>query len=242
MDDQQIWSVGLVVDDVESRRLAENSVALYIMEATEGHYIRFSSPPQVDREEFENLRLEIAASSASLAEDRALGIVYRARRAVGLPDRVIPVAWVAPQGQLESGENYLDQAEELCDEENYGLAIVAAEIHLDAQVKTMIEMAVRRMAHSFEEVLLQHPNNVRLQHPAGRKTLERFLGIKVSALPEWDEYKAHLGRRNEVAHSGREFGEEEAGRSIAVVRKIWLHVLNAFRASERAPLSKAAPS
>lgn len=83
MDEEPIWSVGLVIDDAESRALAESSVVEYMMEAAEGHLLRFASPPIADAEEIENLRMEVAASSAQAAEERALGIVYRARRAVG---------------------------------------------------------------------------------------------------------------------------------------------------------------
>jgi hypothetical protein len=236
MNEQPVWSVGLVVNDAELRHLSENSVAMYIMEATEGHYLRFSSPPE-ESSDFENLRMEVAASSAAVAEDRALGIVYRARKTAGLPDRVVPVAWVSPQGQMEGGENFLDQAENLLEGENFSLAIVAAEIHLDAQVKTMIELAVKGMAPDFEEVLLQHPNNLRIHHFAGRKMVERFLGLSLTHLPEWEEYRAHLSRRNEAAHSGRRFEEEEAKQSIAVVRKTWLRIADAFRAAEQHFLS-----
>jgi hypothetical protein len=232
MNEEPIWSVGLVIDDAESRTLSENSVALYMMEATEGHVLRFASPPMAEAGEIENLRLEVAAGSAQAAEERALGVVYRARRAAGLPDKVVPVAWVAPQGELESGENYLDQAEELFEEEKYGLAIVSAEIHLESQAKTMIEMAVKRDAPSLEEVLLQHRNNTKLRHPAGRKMIQRFLGLKLTQLPEWEEFESHLGRRNEVAHGGKEFGEAEASKSIGVVRKIWLQLAEAARRAE----------
>jgi hypothetical protein len=232
MAEDPIWSVGLVIDDAESRALAENSVVEYMMEAAEGHVLRFASPRLAEAEEIENLRLEVAASSARGAEERALGIVYRARRAVGLPDRIVPVAWVALQGELESGENYLDQAEDLFEGERYGLAIVSAEIHLESQAKTMIEMAVKREAPSWEEVRLQHPNNVKLRHPAGQKMIQRFLGINVTQLPEWQDFRAHLGRRNEVVHGGKEFGEAEASKSIEVVRKIWLQLADAARQAE----------
>jgi hypothetical protein len=232
MDDEQIWSVGLVIDDVEARRLSESSVAFYMLEAMEGHYLRFSSPPQVEGEEFENLRLEVAANSALAAEDRALGIVYRARRAAGLPDKVVPVSWVSLLGQTEDGESYLDQAEELCEEEKYSLAIVAVEIHLEAYVKVALERAIRRMAPSFEEVLLQHRNNLRLQHPAGRRTVERFLGVSATALPEWEAYQAHLGRRNAVTHTGKSFQEKEAMESLAAVRRMWLRLAEAAKRGE----------
>lgn len=232
MSEEPIWSVGLVVDDLESRRLSENSIALYMLEVMEGHYLRFSSPPLVESEDFENLRLEVAANSAPAAEDRALNIIYQARRAAGLPPKVVPVAWVAPRGHLESDENYLDEAEELVKEERYGLAIVAAEIHLEAQVKAIIERAVRRVAPTLEEVLLQHRNNLSLRHAAGRKMIERFLGFNVTHLPEWQGYQGHLGRRNEVAHAGKSFDEEEAEDSIAIVRKMWLRLADASRATE----------
>lgn len=231
-----IWSVGLVIDDVEARRLSENSIALYILEATEGHSLRFASPPMAEAGDFENLRMEVAASSARVAEGRALNIVDKARRAAHLPDKIVPVAWVAPQGALEDGENYLDQAEDLFEDERFSLAIVSAEIHLESQAKILIEIAVSRMASSFEEVLLQHPNNTKLQHPAGRKMIQRFLGLDVARLPEWQEYQAHLGRRHEVVHAGKSFGEAEATASIAAVRAIWLQLANAARQVEEASL------
>ena len=103
----------------------------------------------------------------------------------------------------------------------------------------MIEMAVRGMAPAFDDVLLQHRNNTRIHHAAGRRMLERFLGLNLTQLPEWEDYQAHLGRRNEVAHSGKYFEEDEAEQSIAVVRKMWLHIADAFRAAEKNFLSLA---
>ena len=231
--ENSVWSVGLVIDDLEARRLSENSIALYIMEASEGHFLRFSTPPAADVGELESMRLEVSAATGLIAEERALGIVYRARRAAGLPDRVIPVAWVAPKGALEDGENYLDQAEDLLEGEQFGLAIVSAEIHLESQAKTMIEMAVNRHASQFREVLLQHSNNTKIQYSAARKMVERFLGIQLTRLPEWEEYKAHLGRRNEVVHSGKSFDEDQAKASIAVVRALWLQLAAAAKQVEK---------
>lgn len=227
-----MWSVGVVVDDAEARHLSENSVALYIMEAGQGHSLKFSVPPSDNETGIENLRLEVSAETAGDAVERALGIVYRARRGANLPDRVVPVAWVSPVGALEGGESYLDQAEDLFDEEHFGLAIVSAEIHLESQAKTMIELAVRRTTPSLEAVLLQHRNNTQISHSAGQKMIERFIGVQVTQLAEWESYRAHLGRRNEVVHSGKSFGEEEASESIATVRSIWLQLADAARRTE----------
>lgn len=227
-----IWSVGLVIDDVEARHLSENSIALYMLEATEGHLLRFSTPPLAEEEEVESLRLEVAASSAKIAEGRASNVVDKARRAAGLPDKVVPIAWVAPQGALEGDENYLDQAEELFEEERYGLAITAAEIHLESQAKVMIDMAVQRTAPHFEEALLQHRNNTKLRHSAGRRMIRRFLGLEVTGLPEWEEYRAHQARREQVVHAGKTFEEQEASDSIAVVRALWLRLARAARQAE----------
>ena len=228
-----IWSVGVVVDDAEARHLSENSVALYIMEASQGHSLRFSLPPADSETDVENLRLEVVADSAGEAVDRALGIVYSARKGANLPDRVVPVAWVAPLGALEGGESYLDQAEDLLDGEHFGLAIVSAEIHLESQAKTMIELAVRRQAPSLEEVLLdQHRYNTMISHPAGQKMIEKFIGVKVTQFPEWQAYRAHFARRNEVVHSGKSFAHEEAQQSISVVRSMWLRLADAARVAE----------
>jgi hypothetical protein len=49
-----IWSVGLVVDEAESRALSENSVSFYMLEAGEGHYLGFSASPPADARDVEN--------------------------------------------------------------------------------------------------------------------------------------------------------------------------------------------
>jgi hypothetical protein len=230
--DHQIWSVGLVVDDAEARHLSEDPVALYMMRAGEGHFLGFS-PPRLDDEGFETLRLEVTAGSGGEAESRALNIIYAARRGAKLPDRIVPVAWIAPLNSDQSGKSYLDQAEDLVIEKQFGLAIVAAEIHLESQTRKIIELAVRRSAPTLESVLLQHRNNVRMSHPAGRNMIERFLDLAVTKLPEWEAYLAHLGRRNAVVHSGRSFEEPEAADSVGVVRKIWLRLTEAARQVEK---------
>lgn len=236
-----MWSVGVVIDDVELRALSTGSIAENMLEASGGHSLKFSLPSADDETDVETLRLEVDAGSARDAEGRALNVVYAARRAAGLPDRVVPVAWVAPLSALQSGESYLDQANDLAEEEQFGLAIVAAEIHLESQAKTMIELAVRRVARSMEKVFLQHRNNTQISHSAGQNMLERFIGLQVRQLPDWQTYLAHLGRRNEVVHSGMSFREEEAAESITVVRSIWLQLADAARVAEDAD-RRSAPS
>lgn len=227
--DDQIWSVGLVVDNAEARWLSEDSAAQYILDAAEGHFLQFSSPPSDQDEEFENFRLDIKAGSAALAEDRALGIVYRARRAAKLPDRVVPVAWVALSADFESGEHFLDQAIDLAENEQFSMAIVAAEIFLESQIMQMTELALRRGSPGAKS---QTPNLHRSTEQAD--TIKRLLDLDVMQLPEWEEYRAHRVRRNEIAHRGRSFGEDEALSSIRTVRAIWLELTSAARRSEEA--------
>lgn len=226
-----MWSVGVVVDDVELRSLSGGSIAERMLEASGGNSLKFFLPSE-DDQDVETLRLEVVAGSARDAEGRALNIVYAARRAARLPDRVVPIAWVAPVGTLRGGESYLDQAVDLLDEEQFGLAIVSAEIHLESQAKAMIEMAIKRIAPSLEEVLLQHRNNTQISHTAGQNMIERFIGVNVRQLPGWQSYRVHLVRRNEVVHSGMSFGEEEAADSIAAVRSMWLRLADSARRAE----------
>jgi hypothetical protein len=227
-----MWSVGVVIDDVELRSLSGGSIAETMLEASGGNSLKFSLSPEDDETGIETLRMEVTAESAQDAEGRALNIVYAARRGARLPDRIVPIAWVSPVSALQRGENYLDQANDLLDEEQFGLCIVAAEIHLESQAKTMIELAIKRVAPSMEEVFLQHRNNTQISHSAGQSMIKRFIGVNVRQLPEWQSYRAHLLRRNEVVHSGMSFGEQEATDSIATVRSIWLHLADAARQAE----------
>jgi hypothetical protein len=220
------WSVGLVVSDAEARALAESSVVTYLLEVAAGHTLRFTSPPVDGDEDIENFRIEVAAESGPAAREMALGIVYRARRSAGLPDRVVPVAWVSPASVDEEGENYFDQAEDLVEDEKYGLAIVAAEIYLQAQTKELIERAVAQREPRLKTVLLQHRTNLSLQDQ-GLEMIKEFFGVELAQLPEWQNYRAHLGRRNAVVHSAKSFLKAEAAESIAAVRAIWLHLAEA---------------
>ena len=225
-----MWSVGLVIDDAESRRLSEDSIALYILDTTDGHMLRFKSPPEADG--LENLRLEIGAQDAREAEDRALGIIYKARRAANLPDAVIPVAWVTPVRDTEVGSNFLDEAEDLIEAEQFQMAVVAADIHLKVQVKAMIETAVNRAAPAFAEVLLQHRSNTNINRPEGQAMIRRFLDADVTRFEEWQAFRAHSGRRNAVVHEGQAIDESEATDSLAAVRMLWLRLSQAWRVLE----------
>lgn len=225
-----MWSVGLVIDDAESRRLSESSIALYILESTDGHMLRFKSPPDVD--DVENLRLEISAQSAKEAEDRALGVIYKARRAAKLPDAVVPVAWVTPVRDTEVGSNFLDEAEDLLDSEQFQMAVVAADIHLEVQVKAMIETALNRVVPEFADVLLQHRSNTNINRPEGQSMIKRLLNVDVTRLDEWHAFRAHAGRRNAIVHEGQSIDEAEAVDSLSAIRSLWLRLSEAWQALE----------
>jgi hypothetical protein len=226
----QMWSVGLVIDEAEIRSLSDSSIVMYILKNTDGHMLRFKLPSEAGG--LENLRLELNAQNAREAEDRAVGIIETARRAAKLPDAVVPVAWVTPVRDTEIGSNFLDEAKDLIESEQFQMAVVAADIHLEVQAKAMIERAVDRMAPAFADVLLQHRASTNINRPEGQAMIKRFLSIDLTSLKEWQAFKAHAGRRNAIVHEGLSIDEAEAAASISAVHDLWLRLGEVWRTME----------
>lgn len=179
------------------------------------------------------MNFELHAPDAGTAERRAHEIVAHIRREVKLPERRLPVAWVAPLEESDvSSQRFLDQAKDLFDDESFDLAVVAAQVHFELQVRTLLRRAAERTSGRWAERLMRQRGYATLTTDFSKAALEVLLGVDPTQTPEWPEYAAHVTRRNGIVHEGQAVGRMEAGRSIAAVEKLWARLTVVARQAE----------
>jgi hypothetical protein len=139
------------------------------------------------------------------------------------------VAWVNLLTDDEaSSVRFLDKAEELLeDEDEQDMAVVAAQIHLEVQIRTILSNAVEHSGPDWADVLLKTRGLGNLNNKQTQALIKALLGINVKQMPEWEAYKRHNVLRNAIVHEGQDAEEEEAKSSVATVRAICIRLANA---------------
>ncbi len=219
------WSVRLAVDE---RDLEPISRVLQQAFTSEVHSLTFSGPVGASDEGADVITFELEAVDARTARILAQHLLGKMRRAAGLKAHEAPVVWVAPMLPTgSSSHRFLDRARELLEsEDGHDLAIVAAQIHLEIQVKILVERAVASDSSLLTAALVDQRHSWAPHDRWIRPILQALFGIRVTDYPRWNDYQAHLARRNDVAHRGQEVDRAAAQESIEVVEHFWLWVNN----------------
>jgi len=232
------WSVRLIVDETVIGPLSLHLTAA-LDRAVQGLSIgggRFGE----DEGEPCWVTIELLAASGREARIVAQHLVGLACEAAGLTPQELPVAWVAPLSPGDaSSHRFLGQARDMTEQELPELAIVAAQIHLEVQVETLMQRAV---ADDPSPVAAAAIRNRRTWSPHDRwvrPILEALLRVNMENFDRWHEYLEHVTRRNAVVHGGQEMTAEAARASINIVAALWLW-LNA-RGSHGGGVIDAAP-
>jgi hypothetical protein len=144
------------------------------------------------------------------------------------PAGPLPVAWVTPmRGTDVDSHRFLEQAKHLFDDERYDLAVVSAHIHLEVQVRTLLERAVDVSGQAWAKRLLKLRPWASLSSDPAKAAIETILGINPTATSEWPEVAAHIARRNGIVHEGHQIEPNEAARSIWAVQAFWTTLADA---------------
>ena len=222
------WSVGLVLADREARPITGTGILEVALADPAIHGVQVAGSSESDAEGPPRITFELEADDAQTAELLARSVADRMRRAANLEDTELPLAWVAPMEDGPSSSlRFLDEARDCLHSDLFDLAIVAAQIHFELQVRTMLRQAAQE--RNMEAWLATARNLGSLNNPQSQATVQLLLGTDVKQLPEWAEYLAHVGRRNEVVHQGRAFAEKDAEASIVAVRRMWVELTKAAR-------------
>lgn len=220
-----LWSVSLLLDEADAGPMS-GAIPWPLEDVRE---LRIGSVPGVS--DLPSMTVELRASSAEMAEDRARSIARQIRRAAGLPDAILPLAWVAPLKEDEASSNrFLDQASELLESEFFELAVVAAQIHLELQLRVLLRRAVEALGSPrWAQRLLVTRGLTTLGNDLSYAIVELLLGVDVTQLPEWTRFPAHLKRRQAIIHEGQAVGEKDAAESVEVVRNLWTRLTEEVR-------------
>lgn len=191
----------LAVDGEFSNELI-NALARYFM--LRRIYLLEFGPATTDDGEPPTVTMEVDALNEQ--EARVLGqhLVGEAQAAAREARRETIVVWVAPLADGDkSSLRFLGRAKELIEDEDFDLAVVAIQIHLEVQVSTLIRRAARSDPCRKVSLLVgEGDRGWAPQTQSAQRVLEALFGIKVTTFPRWREYTVHLKRRNDVVHAG----------------------------------------
>jgi hypothetical protein len=182
-------------------------------------------------EESPFVTLELQAESADAAEDLAQQLAAFSLREAGLEAHTLPLVWVTPLDGEQESHRFLEQAKSLFGDEQFDLAVVAAQIHFELQLKLLLERASRRIGTKWAARLVNNRRVATLSNEISEASIQLLLGVDVTESEYWPEFKAHLSRRNAVVHEGRTMGPKEAEASIKVVQALWATLAQAERAA-----------
>lgn len=213
------WSVRFVVDERESGAI---SSMLKIGLVHDVRRLSLSDPSSDDTNEPSTVTFELDAQDGREARILAQHLLGRVKTAAGLKADSSALVWVAPlAGDSESSHRFLEAAEEFMDAERYDMAVVAAQIHLEVHVLTLVDEAMASERSPVARAAVARQRGWAPHHPLAQPLLDAVFGMKVDAFPRWPEYLAHVKRRNDVAHSGQSVDSESAKDSVAVVSEFW---------------------
>lgn len=230
------WSVRLALDEGEAGPISR------VIEAAlrpEVHGMSIGRGPLDEPDEPDAITIEIDGASANDARVRCQHMLGELQTLAGLSKRLAPAVWVAPlSDDHPSSLRFLSEAEYLVGDERYEMAVVASQIHLEIQVRVLIEAAIEAGSEKALAVILRESG----QH--GHLTT---VSLKPSSMPS-----LACGSRTTLAgalHGPREaptgcrprgqaIDEESARASLNAVSGLWLW-LNARARPESLIASKA---
>ena len=219
------WSVRLAVDETEGGPI---SLALQQALTPDVRRITITGPVGDYDEGADVVTFELEAQDARHARILAQHLLGEVRRSAALKREQARVVWVAPMlATARSSHRFLDHARELFEsEDGYDLAVVAAQIHLEIQVKVLVEQALASDSSLLTGALIGQRHTWAPHDRWMKLILEALFGFRVKDYPRWKDYEVHLARRNDIAHRGQEVDQAAAQESIEVVEHFWLWLID----------------
>ncbi len=231
------WSVRLAADDKDNGLFTPTPTAPFFFQgvrrvALAGGVFKEEEPASVT--------FELEAPSAQDARVLAQHKLGQLRRRAGVAVREAPVIWVARLAdEAESSLRFLEQAKELLDAEQFELAVVAAQIHLEVHVRVLVEMTAEASPSPLLTTVIAGQRSWAPHERWLRPILELLFRVKLADCPVWIEYReVHLQRRNAVVHRGQEIDADSAKASLDTVSAFWLWLNDAATAAAGASATK----
>jgi hypothetical protein len=214
------WSVRLALEEAHAGPVS--GVAMAAMGAGV-HNISIGRPFIHEEDEPVTFTIELEALSAKdarLIGQHKLGELHKL---AGLPVRESPVVWVARLSEEHASSlPYLDQARDFLEGELFEMAVLAAQVHLEVQVRLLVQMTAETLSSPVLDAVISRQNRWAPHERWLRPVLEALFEVKMSDYPRWADYEAHIQRRNAVVHGGQEIDADSARTSLDAVSDFWL--------------------
>lgn len=145
------------------------------------------------------------------------------RAKAGLCVEESQLLWVAPLAATpESSYRFREQAADLFDDGRYELAVVAAQIHLELHMTTLLQRFAERDDGTFAHGLLSSRLEWNATQPWQRDLLEHLTERGPTRdFDQWKAYVAHVERRNAIVHRGQAVDRTAARESLEAVDAFW---------------------
>jgi hypothetical protein len=216
---EQLWSVEFLIGHHE--RVALDYAGTRVVGP---HEYMVVQPWQGDDEGLSTLHLDARAATPEVAAERALELYQRIREVAELPrdddPQVVTIAQVA--GVPRAADLFIFTADDMREQQQFGLAVVAAQIHCEMWIRTAIEEAAHRQGSAIADLAVSLPMSWTLLDRNSPRIFEALLGARPTDAPGWQSYKAHVARRNSVVHHGatvtRELADASIDASVTMVR------------------------
>jgi hypothetical protein len=214
------WSVRLALEEAHAGPVS--GVAMAAVGAGV-HNISIGRPFVHEEDEPVTFTIELDAPSARdarLIGQHKLGELHKL---AGLPVRELPVVWVARlSDQQASSLRFREYARELLEGEQFEMAVVAAQIHLEVHVKALVEMVAEAAPSPLLTAVITAQRGWPPHTQGLQAILEALFDVKMAQYHGWAGYMAHVTRRNAVVHGGQEIDADSAKASIEAVSDLWL--------------------
>jgi hypothetical protein len=221
MSEEHPWSVEIVIADDE--QVAMDYAGTRVVGP--GKYIVVRPSPFLGRSAEgwpSTLHIDVDAPTADEAQARAIGLYETMRDVADLsPDHDARVLTVGPLvGAVNPWDVYSLAADEMLEQKQYALAVVAAQTHCEPYIHHALESAAEREGTSMARLAPTLLRSCSLTDRFGPQIFEALLGVDPASAPCWQKYKDHVYRRNRVVHEGAKV-THELGRPRSMTQKRW---------------------
>jgi hypothetical protein len=183
------------------------------------------------------MTIEVIASTDEAAWEEAATVYAQLRADAGLPPAAPAGGYVAPPPLVHLREARHDEllrtARDLLSHGHYDFAVIAAQTACEVYVGQAIGELIRRHVRDpLREVIPSLVRGYGMTRGGNAPALwEALTGVKITEMPRWEDYKAHVTRRHRIVHEGLTVTEAQATDSLAAAEAFFSFVREKWEAA-----------
>ncbi len=190
------------------------------------NFILYAAPVNPDWEPIPGgepkIELYVDAVDPADARQQAEDLYAKMRKEGGLPPQPEPrfVGVYMNAGADPLWLQHFDEASDMIEQQRYELAIVAAQIACEIEIKEAVETGVDAPEGSLARMAIDGPRSWSLIDKRAQKVFAAVIGETPTEEDWWRDYRDHVERRNNIVHRGARAAELDARRSLGVAEEL----------------------